>query len=318
MVIRIINTSTSIAHIIYIEKTQSISPHPAAERPGPLHYKLFVDNNLCSKSNWCGSSVAHLVADRWSDWSACCAQIWTHWQCFVWSSFWSGQSDWTLPRSCSFRCRRRASRGSTNRNSTATAPKRDWAPVCGWVCVCGWVWVGVKVGWGVYVCAKKNHICNTFYRHLNHSEWMQIIRPLQRISLSLCCDLTTRLPMTTVARKNGMHDTSPTSIQSHIDSIHSPHSTRNTIMKECMKSVKFQRGKSPSGKRSTLSAFCIWGAWVLGIDSTLVTNEIDAKTLWATRKERKTKCRIRKTRNQLNWKQTQDATYWEYRSIGVE
>lgn len=66
-------------------------------------------------------------------------------------------------------------------------------------------------------------------------------------------NLTTRLPMTTVARKNGIHETSPTSIQSHIDSIHSPHSTRNTIMNECMKSVKFQRGKSPSGKRSTLS-----------------------------------------------------------------
>lgn len=65
--------------------------------------------------------------------------------------------------------------------------------------------------------------------------------------------LTTKFPITTVARKNGMQDTSPTSIQSHMDSIHSPHSTRNTIMNECMKSVKFQRGISPSGKRSVLS-----------------------------------------------------------------
>lgn len=65
--------------------------------------------------------------------------------------------------------------------------------------------------------------------------------------------LTTRLPMTTVARKNGMQETSPTSIQSHIDSIHSPQSTRKTIMNECIKSVKFHLGRSPSGNRSTLS-----------------------------------------------------------------
>lgn len=65
--------------------------------------------------------------------------------------------------------------------------------------------------------------------------------------------LTTRLPITTVARKNGIQDTSPTNIQSHIDSIHSPHSTLNTIINECMKSVKFHLGRSPSGNRSTLS-----------------------------------------------------------------
>lgn len=65
--------------------------------------------------------------------------------------------------------------------------------------------------------------------------------------------LTTKLPMTTVAKKNGMHDTSPTSIQSHIDSIHSPHNTRNTIMNECIKSVKFHRGISPSGNKNTRS-----------------------------------------------------------------
>lgn len=59
--------------------------------------------------------------------------------------------------------------------------------------------------------------------------------------------------MTTVARKNGIHDTSPTNIQSHIDSIHSPHSTRNTIINECIKSVKFHRGISPSGNKNTRS-----------------------------------------------------------------
>lgn len=64
---------------------------------------------------------------------------------------------------------------------------------------------------------------------------------------------TTRLPITTVARKNGIHDTSPTNIQSHIDSIHSPHNTLKTIMNECMKSVKFHLGNSCSGNLSTLS-----------------------------------------------------------------
>ena len=39
--------------------------------------------------------------------------------------------------------------------------------------------------------------------------------------------------------------------KSHIDSIHSPQ--RKTIMKLCMKSVKFQRGIIFCGNRSTLS-----------------------------------------------------------------
>jgi hypothetical protein len=65
--------------------------------------------------------------------------------------------------------------------------------------------------------------------------------------------LTTRFPMTTVARKKGTQTLEATCMQSHIDSIHSPHSTRKTIMKLCMKSVKFQRGIIFSGKRSTLS-----------------------------------------------------------------
>ncbi len=65
--------------------------------------------------------------------------------------------------------------------------------------------------------------------------------------------LTTKLPITTVAKKNGIQDTSPTYIQSHMDSIHSPHSTRNTIMNECMKSVKFHLGISPPGNIDTLS-----------------------------------------------------------------
>ena len=42
-------------------------------------------------------------------------------------------------------------------------------------------------------------------------------------------------------------------MQSHIDSIHSPQRTRKTIMKLCMKSVKFQRGIIFCGNRSTLS-----------------------------------------------------------------
>lgn len=65
--------------------------------------------------------------------------------------------------------------------------------------------------------------------------------------------LTTRFPITTVAKKNGMQEASPTSMQSHIDSIHSPHKTRNTIINECMKSVKFHLGSSPSGNLLTLS-----------------------------------------------------------------
>ena len=64
---------------------------------------------------------------------------------------------------------------------------------------------------------------------------------------------TTRFPMTTVARKKGTQTLLATNMQSHMDSIHSPHSTRNTIMKLCMKSMKFQRGISWWGNRSTLS-----------------------------------------------------------------
>ena len=65
--------------------------------------------------------------------------------------------------------------------------------------------------------------------------------------------LTTRLPMTTVARKNGTHDQDPTHIQSHILSIHSPHNTLNTIINECIKSVKFHLGNWPSGISGNLS-----------------------------------------------------------------
>ena len=65
--------------------------------------------------------------------------------------------------------------------------------------------------------------------------------------------LTTKFPITTVARKNGTQTSEATHIQSHIDSIHSPHKTRNTIIKLCMKSTKFHRGKSLSGNRSLLS-----------------------------------------------------------------
>lgn len=79
---------------------------------------------------------------------------------------------------------------------------------------------------------------------------------LQRYSLLL----TTRLPMTTVAKKNGIHVGSPTSKQSHMDSIHSPHNTRNTIMNECKKSVKFHLGSSWSLNK------CIFSVkWKTGI-----------------------------------------------------
>ena len=64
---------------------------------------------------------------------------------------------------------------------------------------------------------------------------------------------TTKFPITTVARKKGTQTLLATHMQSHMDSIHSPQSTRNTIMKLCMKSIKFHRGIVFRGKRSTLS-----------------------------------------------------------------
>ena len=77
-------------------------------------------------------------------------------------------------------------------------------------------------------------------------------RPLEN-EMNGNIDVTTRLPITTVARKNGMHVESPTNMQSHIDSIHSPQRTRKTIINECIKSIKCHRGSSLSGNRSTLS-----------------------------------------------------------------
>ena len=59
--------------------------------------------------------------------------------------------------------------------------------------------------------------------------------------------------MTTVARKKGTQTLLATHMQSHMDSIHSPQSTLNTIMKLCMKSMKFQRGICLPGNLSTLS-----------------------------------------------------------------
>ena len=43
---------------------------------------------------------------------------------------------------------------------------------------------------------------------------------------------TTKFPMTNVNKKNGMHGHPAHSKQIHIDSIHSPHKTRKTILKE--------------------------------------------------------------------------------------
>ena len=59
--------------------------------------------------------------------------------------------------------------------------------------------------------------------------------------------------MTTVARKKGTQTYEDTHIHTHIDSIHSPHKTLNTIMKLCMKSTKFQRGSSLFRNLSMLS-----------------------------------------------------------------
>ncbi len=59
--------------------------------------------------------------------------------------------------------------------------------------------------------------------------------------------------MTTVARKKGTQTLEATHMQTHMDSIHSPQSTRKTIMKLCMKSTKFHRGIIFLGSLSTLS-----------------------------------------------------------------
>lgn len=50
---------------------------------------------------------------------------------------------------------------------------------------------------------------------------------------------TTRFPTTNVSRKNGIHDQPAHSRQIHINSIHSPHKTRNTILDEKSKSLFF-------------------------------------------------------------------------------
>ncbi len=74
--------------------------------------------------------------------------------------------------------------------------------------------------------------------------------------------LTTKFPMTTVARKKGTQTLEATTMQSHMDSIHSPQRTLKTIMKLCMKSTKFQRGSSLDGNLSVLSGKkenCQWG-----------------------------------------------------------
>lgn len=51
-----------------------------------------------------------------------------------------------------------------------------------------------------------------------------------------------------------MHQYPKQRMQSHVDSIHSPQRTRNTIMNEWRKSQKFQRG-TPSGKLFTVQCF---------------------------------------------------------------
>lgn len=51
-----------------------------------------------------------------------------------------------------------------------------------------------------------------------------------------------------------MHQYPTQRMQSHVDSIHSPQRTRNTIMNEWRKSRKFQRG-TPSGKLMSVQCF---------------------------------------------------------------
>lgn len=65
--------------------------------------------------------------------------------------------------------------------------------------------------------------------------------------------LTTRLPMIMVNKKNGTQAYPDTFIHIHMDSIHSPHKTRNTIMNECKKVLKPHLGSSPSSNSSLIS-----------------------------------------------------------------
>lgn len=61
--------------------------------------------------------------------------------------------------------------------------------------------------------------------------------------------LTTKLPMIIVSRKNGIQITPEQWMQFHMDSTHSPHRTLKTIMKECRKSLKFHLGISWNSAR---------------------------------------------------------------------
>ena len=59
--------------------------------------------------------------------------------------------------------------------------------------------------------------------------------------------------MIMVSKKNGTHRyCCPIRMQFHIDSIHSPHRTRNTIINACKKFLKFHLGILPTGKEFVL------------------------------------------------------------------
>ena len=171
------------------------------------------------------------LSGRRSGWSVSIVSYGFHWKRNVWPTAWSVISYWRPLSTCWCRCPPVELISSMRRSCWATRLKRGSIP--------------------------KGHPPET--KHNNETNqwtifffWLRFMDNTSEF-YTVGYNRTTRLPITTVARKNGMQVESPTSIQSHMDSIHSPHRTRNTIMKECMKSMKCQRGSSLSGNRSTLS-----------------------------------------------------------------
>ena len=84
---------------------------------------------------------------------------------------------------------------------------------------------------GLKVANKQLHIAIKKDTDANEKRMVIWVTMIPTLILMILCSLTTRLPMTTVARKKGTQTLEETSMQSHMDSIHSPHSTRKTIMK---------------------------------------------------------------------------------------
>lgn len=112
----------------------------------------------------------------------------------------------------------------------------------------------------IHLCAREKRSkasCSFFVSALSEVGADRLDAPNEERSRARKRLRTTRLPMTTVARKKGTQAAPATSMQSHMDSIHSPHSTRKTIMKECMKSSKFQRGTAPSKNLNRARGTCV-------------------------------------------------------------